>query len=88
MIFRFTETEADTPREVLERARGVIQRAMRGDVEAAAAAAGGQSPDSPSEVGRPANGKGQGKRKSVGGKSGGGWVPFVLFVSLASLVSM
>ena len=41
IILRFSETEADTPREVLERAQVAIRRAMKGDVEGKGAGDGG-----------------------------------------------
>lgn len=66
VIFRFTETESETPREVLERARAAVQKAMRGETPAAGVGAGASA--APGPAGSP---DGKGKRKSVGGKEGG-----------------
>lgn len=58
VILRFTETAADTPREVLERAQAAVRKAIRGETGAISQAAAGGSTD------------GKGKRKSLDGSNG------------------
>ena len=64
IIFRFTETPGETPREVLERAQAAVRKALKGDPEPASSSAGGGG-------GQVAGAKAAGKGK--GGKDGG-WV--------------
>lgn len=70
VIFRFTETPADKPREVLERAQVAVRKAMRGEiVEGGVSTRGGGGGEAGSNGGT--DGKGRGKTKGKGGKEGG-----------------
>lgn len=68
IIFRFTETPGDTPREILERAQAAVRKALKGGAEAASNSCSSSSTGGGSN-GQAGGTKGSGKGKA--GKDGG-----------------
>ncbi|CAM9615441.1 unnamed protein product, partial [Pylaiella littoralis] len=67
IIFRFTETPGDTPREVLERAQAAVRKALKGGAEAGNSSVGGGAG---AAEGAGVGGSSKGAAKGKGGKDG------------------
>lgn len=65
IIFRFTETPGETPRQVLERAQAAVRKALKGEAEPASSSSAGGREGGGQAGGSKAAGKGK------GGKDGG-----------------